>query len=87
MTVMVCRFGRKVRWVAFFDQGRFLPKVVFLPQCAQVAMIKFLSRYLNKQVELMIAKPFLKRANHTILHDQLQDLGEHIFLEHAARTV
>jgi hypothetical protein len=36
--VTVCRFGRKVREVAFFDQGRFRPKVVFLPQCAHLAI-------------------------------------------------
>jgi hypothetical protein len=37
-TLTVCKFGRKVLWVAFFDQGRLRPKVVFLPQFAQVAM-------------------------------------------------
>jgi hypothetical protein len=31
-TLTVWRLGRKVRRVAFFDQGRLRPKVVFLPQ-------------------------------------------------------
>jgi hypothetical protein len=38
ITVTVCKFGRKVREVAFFDQGRLRPKVVFLPQCAHLAI-------------------------------------------------
>jgi hypothetical protein len=38
ITVTDCRLGRKVRWVAFLDHGRFLPKVVFLPQCAHFAI-------------------------------------------------
>lgn len=37
-TLTVCKFGRKVRGVAFLDQGRFKPKVVFLPQCAHLAI-------------------------------------------------
>lgn len=32
------RFGRKVRRVAFLDQGRFLPKVVFFPQFSHIAI-------------------------------------------------
>ncbi len=74
MTVIVCRFGRNVRGVDFFDQGRLRPNDVFLPQCAQVAMSQILSRYLNNQVELMSAEPFLKRANHTTHHNLFQAL-------------
>src|SRR4030065_1171500 len=36
---MVCRLGRNDRGVALFDQGRLRPKVVFLPQCAHLAII------------------------------------------------
>ncbi len=32
------RFGRNVREVALLDHGRFRPKVVFLPQCAHLAI-------------------------------------------------
>lgn len=42
-TLTVCRFGLNVRRVAFLDQGRLRPKVVFLPQCAHFAILVFLS--------------------------------------------
>jgi hypothetical protein len=41
ITLTVCRLGRKVRGVAFLDQGRLRPKVVFLPQCAHFAILHF----------------------------------------------
>jgi hypothetical protein len=37
-------FGRKVRRVLLFDQGRFLPKLVVLPQFAHFAIMYFLSK-------------------------------------------
>ncbi len=38
-TLMVCKFGRNVLGVAFFDQGRLRPNAVVLPQCAHFAII------------------------------------------------
>lgn len=39
-TLTVCRLARKVRLVAFLDQGLFCPKVVVFPQCAHFAIVK-----------------------------------------------
>jgi hypothetical protein len=39
-TVMVCKFGLKVRGVAFLDQGRLRPKAVFFPQLSHFAIFK-----------------------------------------------
>ena len=44
--VMVCKLGRKVRRVAFFDQGRLRPKAVFLPQCAHFAILQLPFRHM-----------------------------------------
>lgn len=45
--VTACKLGRKVRWVAFFDQGRFRPKAVFLPQCAHFAILQLPFRHMR----------------------------------------
>jgi hypothetical protein len=41
-SVTLCRLGRKARGVDFFDQGRFRPKVVVLPQISHFAMMPIL---------------------------------------------
>jgi hypothetical protein len=41
-TETFCRFGLNFRLVAFFDQGRLCPKVVFLPHTEHLAITNIL---------------------------------------------
>jgi hypothetical protein len=66
-TLIVWRFGRKVRGVDFFDQGRFRPKVVFFPQFAQVAISQY--PFLVFRATMMPAK---ERANVTTERNHFQ---------------